>query len=326
MALPTATADSKLKMGTLKGVVFKSTGSNYIVRTITGKLFDCGIRGQFRLKGIKNTNPIAVGDKVSIETANEHVGTIVELEPRKNYIIRKSINLSKQYHIIASNIDQAFLIVTPAFPRTSTGFIDRFLVTAEAYRIPVTIVFNKSDLYDGEILNYVQSLTNLYADIGYETLIISTQNKSDIELIEDKLKDKTTLISGHSGVGKSTLINKIVPDLKLKTGEISDSHNKGMHTTTFAEMFEIKNNTYLIDTPGIKELGIVDMKKEELGHFFPEMRNRMLNCKFNNCKHLNEPGCAVIKALENGEIAPSRYNTYLSILEGELSQPEQYKD
>jgi ribosome biogenesis GTPase len=242
---------------------------------------------------------------------------INKIEDRRNYIIRKSINLSKQTQIIAANIDQAFLIATLVMPRTSTGFIDRFLVTAEAYQIPVTLVFNKKDLLEGELLALQEELMGVYKNIGYNCMLVSSTDITDIEKLRLLMKDKTNLVSGHSGVGKSTLINAMQPGLKLKTGEISDAHSKGKHTTTFSELFEFDFGGYIIDTPGIKELGLVEMKKEEVGHYFPEIRDRMGECRFNNCLHVNEPKCAVREAVEKGEIDEERYHNYLSILNGE---------
>lgn len=300
----------------MKGVVTKSTGSNYVVKTEKGIRVDCKLKGKIRLEGRKSTNPVAVGDEVSIEDNNGEF-LIRDIAPRKNYIIRKSINLSKQVQIIASNMDQAFLICTLVAPRTSLGFIDRFLVTAEAYRIPVTIVFNKCDVLDSDGLSLQQHITDIYKAIGYPCLEVSAFDSAHIEQLRLLLKDKTTLISGHSGVGKSTLINAIEPGLNLKTGEISSVHLKGMHTTTFAEMFDLQFGGQIIDTPGIKELGLVEMTREEVGHYFPEIRSRMNDCKFNNCLHENEPKCAVTDAVREGLISEERYNSYLGILNGE---------
>lgn len=282
-----------------------------------GQKISCRIRGNFRIKNIKTTNPVAVGDWVDFNIDPiEQTGIIDKIEPRKNYIIRKSINLSKQSHIIAANVDEAFLLVTVQQPRTSTGFIDRFLITAEAYHIPVSLVFNKIDLWDEKATLAAEELIQLYQKIGYPCYKISALEKNIFEL-KSVMEGKTSLLAGHSGVGKSTLLNVLNPELDLRTGGISKAHHKGTHTTTFAEMLEIGNNGFLIDTPGIKELGIVDMKKEEVAHYFPEMRAQMQHCKFNNCLHVNEPKCAVITALEKGEIAASRYNSYLSIINGE---------
>jgi len=275
------------------------------------------------MKGIKTTNPIAVGDKVEFEMEEDGRGVIHAIEERKNYIIRKSINLSKQSHILAANIDQAILIVTLAMPRTSTGFIDRFLVTAEGYHVPVNIIFNKMDLFkDEKIMSDVNEFIGIYEKIGYTCYKISAIKNNGIETLKQITKGKTTLISGHSGVGKSTLVNAMDKNLNLKVGEISDAHNKGKHTTTFAEMHKLTYGGFIIDTPGIKELGLVDMEKEEISNYFPEMRAIRNNCKFNNCLHLNEPKCAVIDAVEKGEIAVSRYNSYLGIMNGEELQGE----
>ncbi len=269
------------------------------------------------MKGITTTNPIAVGDIVDFDMEPEQqTGVITKLYDRRNYIIRKSINLSKQGQIIASNMDQAFLIVTLASPRTSLGFIDRFLVTAEAYSIPASLVFNKLDLFSDEGLEILKEYRSIYEEIGYPCFEVSALQGLNVDKVKGALKDKTTLFSGHSGVGKSSLINQILPELKLRTTEISEWHDKGMHTTTFAEMFVLPFGGYLIDTPGIRELGIIDIEKQELGHFFPEMRERMSDCRFHNCRHINEPGCEVLEAVESGEIASSRYDSYLSIYHG----------
>lgn len=300
----------------IKGIVAKSTGSNYTVKTESGKRINCKLKGKIRLDGRKSTNPVAVGDEVEVlASGDEYV--INDIKPRRNYIIRKSINLSKQVQIIASNMDQAFLICTLVAPRTSLGFIDRFLITAEAYRIPVTLIFNKRDVLDDALLAAQQEIVSIYENIGYTCLTVSAFDGKDIDILKQQLKDKTTLISGHSGVGKSTLINAIEPNLKLKTGEISAAHLKGMHTTTFAELFDLSFGGQIIDTPGIKELGLVEMTREEVGHYFPEIRSRMNACKFNNCLHEREPHCAVTEAVRNGEIAEERYTSYLGILNGE---------
>ena len=300
----------------MKGIVTKSTGSWYTVRDENGKQHDCRIAGKIRLDGRKTTNPVVVGDVVDFEM-DEESAVINKIEERRNYIIRKSINLSKQTQIIAANIDQAFLIVTLVLPRTSTGFIDRFLVTAEAYRIPVTLIFNKKDLLNEDLPHVQEEIMKVYTDIGYKCLAVSALESESIEQLKKLMKGSTNLISGHSGVGKSTLINAIQAGLKLKTGEISEVHSKGKHTTTFSELFVLDFGGFIIDTPGIKELGLVEMKKEELGHYFPEIRTLMNNCKFNNCLHLNEPKCAVLEALENGKIDQGRYHNYLSMLNGE---------
>lgn len=302
----------------MQGVVIKSTGSWYSVLHENGSVIECGIKGKFRIQGIKTTNPIAVGDKVEFNMEDNGQGVIFKIEERKNYIIRKSINLSKQSHILASNIDQAMLIVTLAYPRTSAGFVDRFLLTAEAYHIPTTIVFNKIDLFenDVELMNELDAFIKIYEKIGYACHKVSALNPLSIELLRDITKNKTTLVAGHSGVGKSTLVNAMDANLTLKVGEISEAHSKGKHTTTFAEMHPLQYGGFIIDTPGIKELGIVDMEKEEIRDYFLEIRALKGNCKFNNCIHINEPKCAVIEAVENGGIAKSRYNSYLSIVAG----------
>jgi len=301
----------------MQGLVIKSTGSWYQVHGSNGVDYDCRIKGKFRIKGIQTTNPIAVGDQVEFELEpNSAKGVINKLRERRNYIIRKSINLSKQAQIIAANLDQAFLVVTLASPRTSLGFIDRFLATAEAYDIPATLIFNKLDLFNEDGLAVLDAYKSIYENIGYPCYAVSALEGTNIPLIIALLKDKTTLFSGHSGVGKSSLINVLLPGHNIKTGEISESSDKGQHTTTFAEMHALPFGGYLIDTPGIRELGIFDIRPEELGHYFREMRALMNQCRFNNCRHVNEPGCAVIKAVEEGEIELSRYESYLSIFHG----------
>ena len=298
----------------MQGLVIKSTGSWYEVLTDEGKIINCRIIGKFRTLDIKTTNPVAVGDRVQIEREpGLETGLIISLHARKNYMIRKSVNLSRQAQIIAANLDQAFLIVTLASPRTSLGFIDRFLVTAEAYHIPAILIFNKLDLFSDEGLEILAGYTGIYEKAGYPCYSISAREETNLHLIRNLLQDKVTLVSGHSGVGKSTLINALIPGSKLKTGNISDWSDKGKHTTTFAEMFKLPFGGYLIDTPGIRELGIFDIEKQELGSLFPEIRDLMGDCKFHNCRHINEPGCAVIRALENSGIEPSRYESYLSI-------------
>ncbi|TSJ43855.1 ribosome small subunit-dependent GTPase A [Mucilaginibacter corticis] len=301
----------------MQGLITKSTGSWYQVQTPEGDRYDCRIKGKFRIKGITTTNPLAVGDVVDFELEPEQqTGVITNLQQRKNYIIRKSINLSKQGQIIAANLDQALLVVTLASPRTSLGFIDRFLVTAEAYDIPAKLVYNKLDLFSKEGLEILDEYKAVYEKIGYPCYSVSALEGTNINQVQELLKDKVTLFSGHSGVGKSSLINALLPDLELRTSEVSEWSDKGTHTTTFAEMFELPQGGFIIDTPGIRELGVIDIEKQELGHFFPEMRERMHDCKFNNCQHINEPGCAVLSALENGEIELSRYESYLSIYNG----------
>ncbi len=298
----------------MRGLVTKSTGSWYQVLDEQGNRYECRIKGKFRTHGIKTTNPIAVGDRVEFEIEQGLQSAIItKLEPRKNYIIRRSVNLSKQTQIIGANLDQAFLVVTLASPPTSTGFIDRFLVTAEAYHIPASLVFNKLDLFSEEGLEILAEYIAIYEELGYTCYTVSALEKKNIDDLNEALKDKITLISGHSGVGKSTLINAIIPGLELKTGMISDWSDKGKHTTTFAEMIDLPFGGKLIDTPGIRELGIVDIEPQELSHYFPEMRKLLNQCKFHNCRHINEPGCAVLDALDNGEIEPSRYDSYLSI-------------
>lgn len=298
-----------------KGLVIKNTGSWYLVKTNDGKQIECKIKGNFRLKGIRSTNPIAVGDWVQIAVNTEGTAFITEIEDRKNYIIRRSSNLSKQSHIIAANLDQCMLVVTVNYPETSTTFIDRFLASAEAYRVPVRVIFNKTDLYSEEEQRYLDALVNLYTHIGYPCYRISALNETGVEEIKRDLQGKVTLFSGHSGVGKSTLINAILPDLNVKTGAISAAHNKGMHTTTFSEMFPVEGEGYIIDTPGIKGFGTFDMEDEEVGHYFKEIFEFSANCKYGNCTHRHEPGCAVREAVENHYISESRYASYLNILE-----------
>ncbi len=302
----------------MRGLVTKSTGSWYLVLGPDGVRYECRIKGKFRTHGIKSTNPVAVGDWVLFELEpGQQKGIITELEPRKNYIIRKSVNLSKQTQIIGANLDQAILVVTLASPATSTGFIDRFLVTAEAYSIPAILIFNKLDLFSEEGLELLHEFMELYEHLGYPCYAVSALEGEHIEEVRNLLKDKTTVLSGHSGVGKSTLVNAVVPEAAMKTGDISDWSDKGKHTTTFAEMIELPFGGKLIDTPGIRELGIVDIEPQELSHFFPEMRALLNQCKFHNCRHINEPGCAVLQAVEAGEIEPSRYDSYISIYNNE---------
>jgi ribosome biogenesis GTPase len=304
----------------MTGLVYKSTGSWYTVKTELGETYECRIKGKFRIKGIKSTNPIAVGDYVDfdLETDNNKVtGIIHNIYDRTNYIVRKSVNLSKQTHIIAANIDQVFLLVTINNPPTFTTFIDRFLITAEAYSVKAILLFNKIDTYDEETLLEVKYLAALYRKIGYECIGISAKTGKNIDKVKQLMKDKVSMFTGHSGVGKSTLINKIEPDLNLKIKEISAQHMQGQHTTTFAEMYDLSFGAKIIDTPGIKGFGVVDMDKEEVGDYFPEFFKLKQDCKFNNCLHVKEPKCAVKVALENGDVAYSRYKSYLQILEGE---------
>lgn len=299
----------------VKGLVIKNTGSWYLVKTEEGKEVECKIKGNFRLKGIRSTNPIAVGDHVQIIMNNEGTAFISEIEDRKNYIIRRASNLSKQSHILAANLDQCMLVVTINYPETSTIFIDRFLASAEAYRVPVKLIFNKIDAYNPEELQYLDNVISLYTYIGYPCFKVSALNNEGIDAVKEDLKGKVTLFSGHSGVGKSTLINAILPEQNLRTAEISAYHNKGMHTTTFSEMFPVAGDGYIIDTPGIKGFGTFDMDEEEVGHYFKEIFQYSKDCKYNNCTHTHEPGCAVREAVEQHLISESRYNSYLNMLE-----------
>lgn len=305
----------------MKGLVVKNTGSWYTVLTDDGQLIESKVKGNFRLKGIRSTNPVAVGDRVLLVTNSEGTAFITDIEDRRNYIIRKSQNLSKQSHIIAANIDQAFLIVTVDFPQTSTTFIDRFLASAEAYRVPVVLVFNKTDLLNEDMSRYQQMMISLYQTIGYECRAISATTGEGVEQLRPLLEDRITLLSGNSGVGKSTLINRLVPGANLRTSEISDAHNTGQHTTTFSEMIPLRSGlgsdtkSWLIDTPGIKGFGTFDMEPEELTSYFREIFRFSKECRFSNCTHTHEPGCAVLQALEDHYIAQSRYQSYLSMLD-----------
>ena len=298
------------------GVVIKSTGSWYEVRNNQGEIMLCRLRGKIRLDGLRTTNPVAVGDKVIFEKENNKDTCVInKILPRFNIIVRKSVNLSKASHIIASNIDQAILVATIAQPRTSTGFIDRFLVTAEAYHIPTTIVFNKCDLYDEEQMAQAEELISVFKNIGYDSFMLSAKTGFQCEKLKEIMKDKVNLFSGHSGVGKSALINRLDPNLNVRVGEISDVHEKGKHTTTFSQMFPLSFGGYIIDSPGIKEFGLYDMEKETLAQRFPEMRNLMHECKFSNCTHLHEPHCAIKDAVEQNIRADWRYNDYCNMME-----------
>ncbi|MFW6019248.1 MAG: ribosome small subunit-dependent GTPase A [Bacteroidales bacterium] len=299
-----------------QGIIIKSTGKWYLVQTTEGEKIYCSLKGKFRIKGIKSTNPLAVGDNVVFQMQDEDTGVIKQIKPRSNYIIRKSTKLSSQAHIIAANIDQGLIIATVSYPRTSTGFIDRFLVSAAAYHIPVKIVFNKSDIYTEAEKAQLAELSNAYQSIGYETIITSAKTGYGLKQFKNLLDQKRSVIVGHSGVGKSALLNALVPGINLRIGDLSHIHRKGKHTTTFAEMHEIWKNTYVIDTPGIKELGLIDLEKQELRLFFPEMLKITDQCRFHNCTHVHEPGCAVKNAVENGKIYRFRYQNYLNMLQG----------
>lgn len=301
-----------------KGIVYRSTGSWYWVKSTEGFFYDCRLKGKFRIKGIKHTNPVAVGDRVLFslqEESEKLLGVIEQILPRENYIVRRSVNLSKQTHIIAANIDLAFLMITLNNPPTFFAFIDRFLVTAQAYQIPVVLLFNKMDTYSPAALEEVNHMRQVYQALDIPSYLISALNPNDIDPIKKMMAGKSSMFSGHSGVGKSTLLNTIAPNLTLKTAEISVQHQQGQHTTTYAEMFDLPQEGRIIDTPGIKGFGVVDMSPEELGSYFPEFLDRKFACKFNNCLHVDEPKCAIKAAVENEEIAPSRYQSYLQLLE-----------
>lgn len=308
-----------LKLG-MTGIVYKSTGSWYSIKSQTGAFYECRIKGKFRIQGIKSTNPLAVGDRVDfdLETSNNtETGVIKTIHPRTNYIVRKSVNLSKQTHIIASNIDQVFLLITIDNPPTFTSFIDRFLATTEAYSITAVLLFNKVDVNEKATQKIVEDLSALYEGIGYQCLSISAKTGENIEAVKTLMTGKSSMFAGHSGVGKSTLVNSIEPGLNIKTKEISDQHKQGQHTTTFAEMFDLSFDARIIDTPGIKGFGVVDMEPAEVDNYFPELFALKQSCKFNNCLHLHEPQCAVKSALETSQIAASRYKSYTQILEGD---------
>lgn len=300
----------------MSGLVIKSTGSSYLVRTPDGAVHECRIKGTFRLKGIKSTNPVAVGDWVEFKTSQDGMPAyITSIGERRNYIVRRSSNLSKQSHILACNLDQCLLLVTVSHPETSTVFIDRFLASAWAYRIPVTLVINKQDLLTENDLETARAWTDIYSRIGYSCIMCDSLHGTGFEQIESLLKDKVTLLSGNSGVGKSTFVNRLVPDLQQRTAAVSEKHDTGMHTTTFTEMFELPGGGWIIDSPGVKGFGTFDMEVHEVSHYFPEIFETQSRCRYQDCTHTCEPGCAVLEAVESGLISPSRYNSYLSILE-----------
>lgn len=299
----------------LQGLVIRNTGNSYLVRDDTGNDIICVAKGNLRLKGIRSTSPIVVGDRVFIDPNPDGTAFITDIAERKNYIVRKASNLSKHAHILAANIDLAFLCITVRYPETTTVFIDRFLTTAEAYSVPVCLIFNKIDLYGEEDHEYLNALIHLYTTVGYHCLKTSTATGEGRDQLETLAQGKTVLLAGHSGVGKSSIVNLLLGDEAQKVSEISDYHHKGMHTTTFSEMMELKNGGFLIDTPGIKGFGTIDMSRAEVSHYFPEIFRISKKCKYNNCLHLNEPGCAVLEAVESHHISESRYHSYLNILE-----------
>ncbi|MBA4139022.1 MAG: ribosome small subunit-dependent GTPase A [Segetibacter sp.] len=301
----------------MKGLIYKSTGSWYVAKNTKGKVFNARIKGVFKIDSITSTNPIAVGDEVEMEVENEleNTATITNIYDRKNYIARVSPHNKNQHHIVASNLDQALLFATLKDPKTSQGFIDRFLVSCEAYHLPAIIIFNKADVYRKKEMDKFKELQNMYDKAGYAVVLASVINRIGVDEVEQKLNSKTTLLSGHSGVGKSTLINAIFPELNLRTTEVSDWSGKGMHTTTFAEMFDLPSGGKVIDTPGVREFGLVDITKPELSHYFPEMRGRLNDCQFNNCMHTNEPGCAIKEAVNSSAITVDRYVSYMAILD-----------
>ena len=300
----------------VKGKVLKSTGKWYTVELTDGSIVNCRIRGKIRLDALRTTNPIAVGDTVTLGDSQDEEGNrvIIDYDIRQNYIVRKSTNLSKQMQVLAANVDRAYLLVTVASPVTHLAFIDRFLVAAESFRIPTTLLFSKVDTYDKDQLEYVDALMYMYEGIGYTCKKISIKDQDSVSFLREEIKDKQVMISGHSGVGKSSLVNELDDTLDLRTGEISEVHQQGKHTTTFAEMFKLKSGGYIIDTPGIRAFGIVNLEKEVISHYFPEMRNYLNACKFHNCLHLNEPKCAVKEAIEAGQIPESRYETYRQLM------------
>lgn len=299
----------------MQGVVIKSSGSVYAVRATDGSVVDCRVKGNFRLKGIKSTNPVAVGDRVEFDVRSDGTAYIMNIMERKNYIVRKASNLSKQSHILAANLDLCFLVVTISHPATSTTFIDRFLASAEAYRVPVVLVFNKADIYSPDEVAEMQYLVALYENIGYRCLVTSAENGEGIDVLKEAMRGNVSLLAGNSGVGKSSLVNAVAPQLATRVGEISKVHDTGMHTTTYTEMFEFMSGSYIVDTPGVKGFGSYAMEPEEIPHYFVEFFELSRGCKYGNCTHTHEPGCAVLAALEEGKIAPSRYQSYLSMLE-----------
>lgn len=309
-----------------KGIVVRNTGSHYTVRDAEGKEYECCIKGRFKISGIKSTNPVAVGDRVEfIPSEPNAYGLICKIEDRKNYIIRKATKLSKQTHVIAANMDQALLVVTAVLPRTSTGFIDRFLLTCEAYNIPCILVFNKIDLYDDVIKEYADYIKSIYEKVGYTSIETSATERTGLEKLKEILQNKTSLLSGHSGVGKSALVNAIDSSLNLKTSSVSLSNLKGRHTTTFAQMYPLAFGGDIIDTPGIRSFGMVDFKAEEVARYYPEMRAKLADCKYYNCTHIHEPGCAIKIAVEDGDISPERYSNYVNIVNGEEVQMPQWQ-
>ena len=306
----------------MQAIVYKSTGSRYLVKNKLGESFNVRIKGKFKIDNITSTNPIAVGDIVEIENEEDiESGVINEIYERRNYINRVSPHNKNQHHIVAANLDQSLLFATLKEPKTSLGFIDRFLIISEAYQVPAVIVYNKIDLFGKKELEKIEHIKNLYEKIGYKILLTSLKNNQGIDELISLLKDKTTLLSGHSGVGKSTFINKIFPELNIKTQDVSERSGKGMHTTTFAEMFDLPIGGKMIDTPGIREMGLVDIDKNELAHYYPEMRSIMNLCQFNNCMHINEPDCAIKRAVNNNTIDADRYVSYLNILDSIESKP-----